>query len=362
MAKFMVDPWGSVLIKDYKEVMQKFNLEEFNVNLFPKPNRLMRRNIVFAGTDLKVISDAIKNKKKYYALTGIMPSHDKIHFGTKAVVENLKYFQDNNALTYILIADLEALCTRGISLKESHERALNFHIPAYIALGLDAKKTVFYFQSQNKQVINSSYDFSRKITLNEFRALYGNPEPSRIMAATTQIADILYPQFKEKIPGVIPVGIDQRNHVQLTRDVVSRMKNYNFIPPAALYTKFTPSLDGDVKMSKSKPESMIELPEDINSVCKKIRNAVTGGRKTLAEHRKLGAVIEKDMVFELLKQHLIEDDKELQRIHDNYKSGKMTSNEIKELACEKIIVFMNKFNTNLDKVRNNMHKVKFVEF
>ena len=114
-------------------------------------------------------------------------------------------------------------------------------------------------------------------------------------------------------------------------------------------------------MSKSSPESMIELPEDINSVCKKIRKAVTGGRKTLEEHRRLGAMVEKDMVFELLKQHLIEDDNELQAIYDDYSSGKMTSNEIKELACEKITVFMNKFNSNLEKARDNISKVKFIE-
>ncbi len=362
MGKVIIDPWGSVLIKDYQDIVDKFNLEKFNQSIFPKPNRLMRRDIVFAGSDLNLISNCIKNKKKYYALTGIMPSNDKIHFGTKAVVENLKYFQDNNALTYILVADLEALSTRGINLKEAREYALNFHIPAYIALGLDIKKTVFYFQSDNQKVMSYAYDFSRKITLNEFRAIYGSTEPGRIMAAVTQVADILYPQFSERIPGIIPVGIDQRNHVQLARDIVARFKDYNFISPAALYNKFMPSLDGDVKMSKSKPESMIELPEDINSVCRKIRKALTGGRKTLEEHRKFGAVIEKDMVFELLKQHLIEDDKELDRIYADYSTGKMNSNELKELACEKITIFMNKFNSNLEKARDNMHKVKFVEF
>jgi tryptophanyl-tRNA synthetase len=362
MGKVIIDPWGSVLIKDYQDVLDKFNLEKFNLSLFPRPNRLMRRNVVFAGSDLNLIDNCIKNKKKYYALTGIMPSNEKIHLGTKAIIENLKYFQDNNALTYILIADLEALSTRGIKLKDSREYALNFHIPAYIALGLDIKKTVFYFQSDNKKVMNYAYDFSRKITLNEFRSIYGSTNPGRIMAAILQVADILYPQLNEKIPGIIPVGIDQRNHVQLARDIVARFKDYNFISPSALYCKFMPSLDGDVKMSKSKPESMIELPENINNVCKKIRKAVTGGRKTLEEHRKFGAVIENDMVFELLKQHLIEDDEELERIYLDYKIGKMNSNEIKELACEKITVFMNKFNSNLEKARDNMDKVRFLEF
>jgi len=78
MAKVVIDPWGSTLIKNYNDVVNKFNLEKFNSGSFPKPNRLMRRNIVFAGTDLNVISNAIKNRKKYYALTGIMPSSEKV--------------------------------------------------------------------------------------------------------------------------------------------------------------------------------------------------------------------------------------------------------------------------------------------
>ena len=87
-----------------------------------------------------------------------------------------------------------------------------------------------------------------------------------------------------------------------------------------------------------------------------------GGRDTLEEHRRLGAVIEKDMVFELLKQHLVGDDRELQRIHDDYKSGKMTSGELKELACEKMTRFLEDFSRKLEKARQNVDKLRFVSF
>ena len=68
-------------------------------------------------------------------------------------------------------------------------------------------------------------------------------------------------------------------------------------------------------MSKSRPQSCIELPEDIEEGKKKIAKALTGGRDTLAEHRKHGGQPEKCMIFELLKQHLVEDDKELNKIY-----------------------------------------------
>jgi tryptophanyl-tRNA synthetase len=356
-----IDPYGSELIEDYEKVIKNFGLEMFDKKMFPNPNLLMRRNLVFASRNLKIISDCIKNKKPFYVLSGIMPTNDKIHLGTKHVVEQIRYFQDQGAKAYILIADLESLAARNVSLEEAKKRALNFHIPAYIALGLDPKKTIFYFQSENMQVMNFAYKASQKITLNEFKAIYGNADPGRIMSAVTQIADILFPQFEKRIPGIIPVGIDQDPHIRLTRDIVSRMKNEKFFMPSSIYHRYTPSLDGSMKMSKSKPESCIELPEDINIVKKKIKRALTGGRDTLEEHRRLGADISKDMVYELLKMHLIEDDNELKKIHDDYISGKLTSGEIKEIACKKMEIFMLNFNSKLEKAKKEIDKIVFVK-
>jgi tryptophanyl-tRNA synthetase len=360
--KKIIDPWGSGLLESYEKIIKDFGLEVFNPKLFPKPNRIMRRGVVFAGRDLKIISDCIKKKKKFYVLSGIMPTSEKIHFGNKMVVENIKYFQEHGAEAYVLVADLEAAAARGIQLKEAKKRALEFHIPAFVTLGLDTRKTTFYFQSENIEVCRIASEASKKVTANEFRAVYGSLDPGRIYSAFTQVGDILYPQLKERMPGIIPVGIDQDPHIRLTRDIVRRTKEKRFFLPSGLYHKYTPSLDGDIKMSKSKPESCIELPEDINLVKKKIKNALSGGRDTLEEHRKKGAVIEKDMVFELMKQHLVEDDKELNKIYKDYKSGKITSGELKELACMKIDDFMNNFVEGVEKARKNINKLKFVKF
>ena len=73
--KKIIDPWGSGLLEDYGKIIDDFGLEHFDSKLFPKANRLMRRNVVFAGRDLKIISDAIKNNKKHYVLSGIVPSY-----------------------------------------------------------------------------------------------------------------------------------------------------------------------------------------------------------------------------------------------------------------------------------------------
>lgn len=356
-----LDPWSSEKIEEYDKIVRRFGLQSFNAELFPSPNRLMRRGLIFAGRDLQVISECIKEKKEYYALTGIMPSGDKLHFGSKMVVEQLKYFQEHGAKTFILIADLEAASTRGVSLEDAKRRAKEFHIPAYLALGLDPKKTTFYFQSENREVMRLGYEFAKHITLNEFRAIYGSADPGRIMAAVTQCGDMLFPQLEKTMPGIIPVGIDQDPHVRLCRDVESRMKSkYGFVPISSVYHKFMPSLDGSMKMSKSAPGSMIELPEDPVSACKKLKNALSGGRNTLEEHRRLGGIPEKDMVFELLRTHLIDDDKELARIHEAYSSGAMLTGELKALGCELMTVFMNDFTQKLEKARKQVDKLHWL--
>ncbi|MBI2545666.1 tryptophan--tRNA ligase [Candidatus Woesearchaeota archaeon] len=357
----IIDPWGSQLPEEYNKLITDFHLEQFDAKLFPAPNRLMRRGIVFSGIGQSIIADAIRHRKPFYVLSGIMPTGDKIHFGNKQVVENIAYFQQHGADAFILVADLEAAATREVSLEQAKKRALEFHIPAWIALGLDPKKTTVYFQSENYEVMKSTAMFSRKVTMSQFNALYGDVNPAKIVSALTQVADILYPQFKKRRPGIIPVGIDQLPHILLSRDIVNRMKSEKFVAPSAIFHKYTPSLDGSLKMSKSKPESSIDLPEDPKIACKKIKRALSGGRDTLEEHRKLGAEIERDMPFELLKQHLIEDDAELAEIYKDYKSGKLTSGEIKEIACEKITEFMHNLEKGIKEARSKISELKFVK-
>ena len=69
-----IDPWGAALVENYSKAIKGFGLESFDAKLFPKASRLMRRGVIFAGRDLKRISNCIKSKKKFYTLTGIMPT------------------------------------------------------------------------------------------------------------------------------------------------------------------------------------------------------------------------------------------------------------------------------------------------
>jgi len=68
------------------------------------------------------------------------------------------------------------------------------------------------------------------------------------------------------------------------------------------------------------------------------------------------------MVYEFLKVHLVEDDKELAKIVDDYSSGRMLSGELKQLACEKLEAFMKDFVKKTDAARKKIDKLRFVKF
>jgi len=363
----LVDPWGAVLVEDYVRVMEQFGLEPFTdefLRALPNPNKLMRRKVVFCHRDLWVIAEAIRERRPFYVLTGIMPSAPKIHLGTRMVIENFKYFQEAGATeAFLLVADVEAVATRGLTLQEARRRALEFHIPAYLALGVDPDKTKFYFQSENRTVLRLAACFSGRVTLAQMEAIYGTVTPGKVIAALLDAADVLYPQTRAKgVPGVIPVGIDQDPHMRLVRDIVKRVKSeFSFIPPASVYHKFTPSLDGSLKMSKSVPESCIELPEDPKSVERKIWKAFTGGRGSLAEQREKGGRPEVCVVFELFKQHLIEDDRELDRIYEECRSGARICGECKTYATELMVELMETFQAEMDEARALVKELEFIK-
>ena len=83
---------------------------------------------------------------------------------------------------------------------------------------------------------------------------------------------------------------------------------------------------------------------------------------TIDEQKKLGGEPEKCMIFELYKQHLIDDDKQLQKIYDDCKAGKLMCGEDKQHACELMTKFMEKFEKDMEKARKKVKELKFVEF
>ncbi|MDD1733298.1 MAG: tryptophan--tRNA ligase [Methanothrix sp.] len=115
--------------------------------------------------------------------------------------------------------------------------------------------------------------------------------------------------------------------------------HYGFMPPASIYHRFMTGLTGG-KMSSSKPESHIALTEDPKEAGKKIMRAITGGRQSLAEQKKLGGEPDKCSIYEFLVFHLSDDDKELLELDAECRSGRRMCGTCKKDVAERIERFL----------------------
>ena len=349
--KAVVTPWEVSGKIDYQKLMNDFGLKP--LQHLPKKFTelaLFRREIIFAHRDFKQIIEAIENKKPFVMMTGLMPS-GKFHFGHKIVADQIIFYQKMGAKIYLTVADIEAYNSRDTNIKELRKTAIEEYLTNYVALGLDLKKCDFYFQSERSldgKKASSYYSLanmlSRHATSNEFKAIYGDITPGKMSSALLQAADMLHPQLPDfegkPLPVIVPVGADQDPHLRLARDLSKRIKLHKFKTLSSTYNKFMPGLKGG-KMSSSDETSYIALSDSPEEAARKIKKyAFSGGRATLEEHREKGGVPEVDVSFQMLLYGLEPDDKKLQKIYEDYKSGKLLSGELKEILIEKISVFL----------------------
>lgn len=128
---------------------------------------------------------------------------------------------------------------------------------------------------------------------------------------------------------------------------------YGFMPPASLYHRFMTGLAGG-KMSSSKPESHIALTEDPKGAAKKVMQAVTGGRQSLAEQKKLGGEPDGCSVYELMFFHLSDDEEELQEIYEECRNGTRMCGTCKKVAAERIRRFLEEHQRGREAARERL--------
>jgi len=344
----IIDPFGASVVADYSRLFTELGVKPITEELLKKiknPNLYLRRGIDFAHRDFDKFIAAAEAKKPIAVMSGIKPSNE-FHLGSKMTAEKIIFFQKEfKAKAFYCIADLEALVDNQMPLEKTHEIAVN-NLADVLALGLDPKNAYIYKQSEEKRVTNLAYLFSRKITLNHLQSLYGERSLGLYFAAFAQCGDILLPQLKE-FGGMknvlVPIGVDQDPHMRLVRDVVERVKDqFAFIPPSSIYHKFFRSLDGEAKMSKRNPMSVLLLNDSPEMVEKKIKCCVDGGRKTAEEQRRIGGEAEKCVNYELAKFHFADSDKALKKIYDECYGGKRLCGECKIEVAKMATKFLKK--------------------
>lgn len=338
----MINPWSSDNI-DYEKLVNHFGIKELG-DILPtleNPACLMKRGVIFGHRDFDKIIKSINNKQNYAVVSGMMPS-GRMHIGHKMIVDQLKWYDKENALLSLPIADMEAYAARGISFKDSKKLAIEEYIANYIALGLDVTKDniIPYLQSEYEPVKDLTFKLSKKVTFNEMKAIYGFNGSTNIAhtyVPLVQVADILSPQLEE-LGGpknvVVPVGPDQDPHIRLTRDIADRLKTeFGFLPPSSTYHRFITGLTGG-KMSSSQPKTAIYLTDTPEEAEKKVKTSKTGGRESLQEQKELGGCPDKCVIYELLVYHLIKDDKELEKIREECLNGTLLCGVCKTKTSE----------------------------
>jgi tryptophanyl-tRNA synthetase len=370
MAESQITPWEVKGDIDYDKLIKEFGLQPMNFKDLPKAFHkeiLFRRGIVFAHRSFGIIVSAIENKQPFVMMTGLMPT-GKFHIGHMILARQIIFYQSLGAKIYICVADIEAYNTRGQSLEDSRKIAIEEYISNYIALGLKHENCEIYFQSERSKDGKKADAYyrlqnlvARHITFNEFKAVYGDITPGKMVSALLQVSDMLHPQlleFEHPIPVVVPVGIDQDPHIRLARDVIGRINNYNRFDLKELCSTchtFIPGLNGG-KMSSSDPMSYIALTDTPEEAARKVKKyAFSGGKDTIDEHRRLGGNPDIDVSYQWLRI-FEEDDDLLKRVYEDYRSGSLLSGELKNLLISKLTVFLTEHKKALEKAKKNLEK------
>jgi tryptophanyl-tRNA synthetase len=221
-------------------------------------------------------------------LSGIQPTADSFHLGNYlGAVRNWVALQDTHDAFYCVV-DLHAI-TAGHDPALLRQRT-RVSAAQLLALGLDPERCTLFVQSHVPEhaqlgwVMGCITGFGEASRMTQFKDKADRQGADRASVGlftypVLQAADILLYQAD-----AVPVGEDQRQHLELTRDLAQRFnrlfgRTFTVPEPYILRdtAKITDLQDPTAKMSKSvsSPNGIVDLLEDPVRSAKKIRSAVT---------------------------------------------------------------------------------------
>lgn len=218
----------------------------------------------------------------------MQPSADSLHLGNWAgALLQWRDMQDSHDAVYCVV-DLHAITVPQDpqALREQTRRTA----AQYIAAGIDPDKSILFVQShvpahtQLAWVLNTITSFGEASRMTQFK-----DKSSKHGAESSSVGLFTYPILQAADillydADVVPVGEDQRQHIELTRDLAGRF-NQRFgdtlVAPEAHIVKHTAKIfdlqHPNSKMSKSgeSPQGILWLLDDDKTLTKKIKSAVT---------------------------------------------------------------------------------------
>ena len=220
-------------------------------------------------------------------LSGMQPSAGSLHLGNYlgALVNWTKMQDDYNA--YYCVVDLHAITVP--QEPEALRRNTRITAAQYLAAGIDENKSALFVQShvpahaQLAWVLMTLTGFGEAGRMTQFKdkSQKNGTDAASVGLFTypvLQAADILLYQ-----PKAVPVGEDQRQHIELTRDLATRFNTRfgeTFVIPEGVILKETAKIydlqNPTAKMSKSgDPKGLVNIMDDSSVVVKKFKSAVT---------------------------------------------------------------------------------------
>jgi len=291
-------------------------------------------------------------------LTGIQ-STGTPHLGNilGAIIPAIEMANSSSEESYLFIANMHSL-TQIKDVKVLNENTFST-AAAWLAFGLDPKKTCFFRQSDVPEVtelawyLSCFFPYQRLKLAHSFKDKADNLKDINsglfsypmLMSADILIYDA----------NIVPVGKDQLQHLEMTRDVASRFNNLmgdTFIIPEAKIqenSKYVIGTDGE-KMSKSK-SNIIDIFLDDKALRKQIMKIQT---QSLSIEESKDP--EKCNVFKLFK--LIASKEETRKLHSRYTKGGVGYGEAKEKLYNETLTRFSSNRQLFFELTNNRDKVE----
>ncbi|MBI5803917.1 tryptophan--tRNA ligase [Candidatus Pacearchaeota archaeon] len=366
-SRFKVTPWEVEGEVDYGKLIRDFGVSKLDEKILKRIEKhakelhlMLRRGIFFAHRDLDWLLDEYEKGNKFFLYTGCGPS-GPIHLGHLGTWLFTKWLQDKfDVELWFQFTDDEKFLFKDKSYEEiqkwTYENMLDV-----AALGFKKGKTHFLVDTKHANLLYPiAVRIAKKITFSTLKASFGMTNEDnigKIFYTSMQAAPAVVPSVlaKRNIPCLIPLAIDQDPHFRVARDVYPKLGYYK---PSVIHSVFMPAMSGPKgKMSSSEVNSAILTTDSAKEVENKIKKyAFSGGRDTIEEHRKLGGNPDVDVSFQYLRFLFEEDDKKLERIEKDYRSGKMLTSELKKITIERINAFLKEHQKKREKARKEVEK------
>jgi tryptophanyl-tRNA synthetase len=359
---FKVTPWEVEGEVDYDKLIKEFGTSPLTGDILERVQKItgelhpfLRRKIFFSHRDFDWILDMYENNVPFVIYTGRGPS-GHTHLGHMMPWIFCSYLQEKfGANMYFQITDDEKyMYNKELTLEQTrayaYDNALDF-----IAHGFDPEKTfVFTDIDYAKTLYTIAVRIAKRVTFSTVKAVFG-------FTNSTNIGMIFFPAIqavpcflpseleKRKAPVVIPAAIDQDPYWRITRDVAEKLGYYK---PAAIHNIFFPSLEGPSgKMSASAESSAIFAVDTPEEVRRKVMNAFTGGRETLAEQKELGGNPDICTVFQYYYFLFEPDDSKLQERRQSCKNGEIMCGTCKKDLADRIVQYLTGHQERREKAR-----------